>query len=83
MQGTREDDPRENVVTPAPPAAALVNDDLTAIYTKRRLSTEVLGRARDKRGSKYRGTSRGKLREGWLGWLVLENCWIIGCQWCF
>lgn len=48
VQGTREDDPRENVVTPAPPAAAPASDDLTAIYTKRRLSTEVLGRARDK-----------------------------------
>lgn len=54
VQGTREDDARENVVSPAPTAATSVTDDLTAIYTNRRLSTEVLGRK-----------SRGRLRDCW------------------
>ncbi|KZC14108.1 Dystonin [Dufourea novaeangliae] len=43
VQGTREDDPRETVVTSPASATTPVADDLTAIYTKRRLSTEVLG----------------------------------------
>lgn len=43
VQGTREDEPRENVVSSASTAATPA-DDLRAIYTKRRLSTEVLGR---------------------------------------
>lgn len=46
VQGTREDEPRENVVSAASTAATPANDDLRAIYTKRRLSTEVLGRKR-------------------------------------
>mgnify|MGYP004575313677 CR=1 FL=1 len=44
MQGTREDDARENVTSPVSTTVTPVNDDLRAIYTKRRLSTEVLGR---------------------------------------
>lgn len=44
VQGTREGDARENVPSPVPTASTPVADDLTAIYTKRRLSTEVLGR---------------------------------------
>lgn len=51
MQGTREDDARENVASPAPSTATPVTDDLRAIYTKRRLSTEVLGRNSDKTAS--------------------------------
>lgn len=46
MQGTREDEPRENVVSATSTTATPANDDLRAIYTKRRLSTEVLGRKR-------------------------------------
>ncbi|XP_031845078.2 dystonin-like protein short stop isoform X42 [Nomia melanderi] len=60
VQGTREDDPRENVVTPAPPAAAPVNDDLTAIYTKRRLSTEVLGSSIESTKTSRRGENGTK-----------------------
>lgn len=42
MQGTREDDNRDVGVSPSPtgPRSA---DDLRAVHTKRRLSTEVLG----------------------------------------
>lgn len=46
VQGTREDEPRENVVSATSTTATPANDDLRAIYTKRRLSTEVLGRKR-------------------------------------
>lgn len=41
MQGTREDDDRDGV-SPSPTGSRSAND-LQAIYTKRRLSTEVLG----------------------------------------
>lgn len=42
MQGTREDDDRDGV-SPSPTGPRNA-DDLRAVYTKRRLSTEVLGR---------------------------------------
>lgn len=42
MQGTREDDKRDDGVSPSPTGSRSA-DDLRAIYTKRRLSTEVLG----------------------------------------
>lgn len=44
VQGTRENDARENAVSPSSTTATPVTDDLRAIYTKRRFSTEVLGR---------------------------------------
>lgn len=41
VQGTRQDDPRDGV-SPSPTGSRTA-DDLQAVYTKRRLSTEVLG----------------------------------------
>jgi len=41
VQGTREDDNRDGV-SPSPTGSRSA-DDLQAVYTKRRLSTEVLG----------------------------------------
>lgn len=43
VQGTHEDDDRSNVI-PSSRTGSPSGDDLQAIYTKRRLSTEVLGR---------------------------------------
>lgn len=52
MQGTREDDDRDGVSpSPTGPHAA-ADDDLRAVYTKRRLSTEVLGRDDRNRGER-------------------------------
>jgi len=42
VQGTREDDNRDGV-SPSPTGSRSAADDLQAVYTKRRLSTEVLG----------------------------------------
>ncbi|XP_046739124.1 microtubule-actin cross-linking factor 1 isoform X47 [Diprion similis] len=58
VQGTREDDDRDNVAASNPTgsnAAAAAAADLQAIYTKRRLSTEVLGSSIESTKTSKRG----------------------------
>lgn len=56
MQGTREDDDHDGVSpSPTGPRSA---DDLRAIYTKRRLSTEVLGSKSKSRRERIRSDDR-------------------------
>lgn len=52
MQGTREDDNRDVGVSPSPTGSR--SDDLRAVHTKRRLSTEVLGRVSKSRRNRER-----------------------------
>ncbi|XP_076765746.1 dystonin-like protein short stop isoform X9 [Xylocopa sonorina] len=60
VQGTREDDARENVVSPGSTTATPATDDLRAIYTKRRLSTEVLGSSIESTKTSRRGENGTK-----------------------
>lgn len=53
MQGTREDDNRDVGVSPSPTGSRSA-DDLRAVHTKRRLSTEVLGRVSKSRRNRER-----------------------------
>lgn len=80
VQGTREDEPRENVVSSASTAATPA-DDLRAIYTKRRLSTEVLGRKGrllHRTFSRPSPSFRSRLREVACG----SRGTITACGWC-
>ncbi|XP_066600570.1 uncharacterized protein [Prorops nasuta] len=60
VQGTREEDDRDNVAASNAPTGNPASDDLQAVYTKRRLSTEVLGSSIESTKTSRRGENGTK-----------------------